>query len=262
MRRRIRSAPGPWALGAALIIAVIAAPFALAAGEGRSIKGGERNPSPNASLSYGAETEIIADNSTYGTRQSNKGSGGAAIYGCRAPANAEPCLRASNLANGQAFQFATGGGLGGTITVGDGGADDVPFTTNAHGVAKGLNADAVDGLGAQQIIDQAVAKAGGGAAPTCPAGTTSYAGVCIETASRGAQDFQGASTTCGDAGRRLATTSELLGFRGQPKIALTGSELTGDVVSQEGNAAYVVVDQQGTVQSRPLGVGSAFRCVA
>ena len=57
---------------------------------------GKRNPSNNPSLALSTETEIIANNSTYGTRQSNKkdGDGGGAIYGCRSSLGNEPCVRA------------------------------------------------------------------------------------------------------------------------------------------------------------------------
>ena len=61
---------GPWIVVAALLVALLATPFALAAGENRPVRGGARNPSPNASLSYTRETQIIANNSSYGTRQS------------------------------------------------------------------------------------------------------------------------------------------------------------------------------------------------
>ena len=57
--------------------------------------GGARNPSSNASLAYSRETQIIANNTTYGTRQSNKStSGGGAIYGCRAGAPARTAVPA------------------------------------------------------------------------------------------------------------------------------------------------------------------------
>jgi len=134
------------------LTAVLAAPFAGAAGEGRPLDGGARNPSNNPSQEYTRETEVIAQTNTYGTRQSNKSdNGGGAVYGCRSkaggtPANNEPCLRGTNLADGLAFEFNTNAGvLGGTITVAKGGDTTKPFTTNATGVADGLNADRVDG---------------------------------------------------------------------------------------------------------------------
>ena len=116
MRSRIRKAlnvraNGPWILAAALLVALMVAPFAGAFGEGNSVRGGARNPSPDARRAYTKETEIIADNSTYGTRQSNKSNnGGGAIYGCRSgeggtPKGNEPCIRANNLSSGRAFEL-------------------------------------------------------------------------------------------------------------------------------------------------------------
>ena len=146
------------ALLALALLAVVGAPFALAAGEGRPVDGGVRNPGLNPSQEYTQETQIIADNQTYGTRQSNKSdNGGGAIYGCRSKeggtaANNEPCVRANNLNRGLAFEFVTQGPLAGTISVGRGGDGARPFTTNATGVATGLNSDEVDGRSAEDFL--------------------------------------------------------------------------------------------------------------
>jgi len=167
MRSRIRNvlnirANGPWILASALLVALMVAPFAGAFGEGNNVRGGSRNPSPDARRAYTKETEIIANVSTYGTRQSNKSTnGGGAVYGCRSatggtPKGNEPCLRASNLTNGRAFEFnANGGTEVGAIT---GPATAAPFITTAKGVATGLNADQVDGKSADEITAAAQAK--------------------------------------------------------------------------------------------------------
>jgi hypothetical protein len=116
------------------------------------------------------ETEIIGDigatsgpKGGYVTRQSNidtgAKAGGGAIYGCRGAAGgtasgSAPCLRASNLAAGLAFEFSTRGLVGGLIAVGNPAVTNSaarPFTTNATAVATGLNADRVDGLDAAQV---------------------------------------------------------------------------------------------------------------
>jgi hypothetical protein len=147
-----------WIVASAILLAVCIAPFALAAGEGQPVKGGARNPSNNNSQAYTRETQIIANNSTYGTRQSNKSdNGGGAIYGCRSGEGGsgkgnEPCIRAANIAKGYAFEFDSRGTQGGTIDVGNGGDATTPFTTNATGVATGLNADRVDGRNASDIV--------------------------------------------------------------------------------------------------------------
>ena len=118
------------------------------------------------------ETEIIANEAAgsgakggYSTRQSNlSNSGGGAIYGCRStaggtPANKLPCLRANNLSTGMAFEFAFSGPVGGTIDSRVAGDSRRPFTTNATGVASGLNADRVDGANATDLLTASAADA-------------------------------------------------------------------------------------------------------
>lgn len=140
------------------LIALLAAPAAMGAGENDPVKGGARNPANDQSKNYTRETEVIANVDTYGTRQSNKSdNGGGAIYGCRSKAGGsaaknEPCLRGVNLNVGSAFEFQTAGLLGGLITVGNGGDNAKPFTTNATGVATGLNADRVDGRDGADLL--------------------------------------------------------------------------------------------------------------
>ncbi|MDA0179001.1 hypothetical protein OJ997_01745 [Solirubrobacter phytolaccae] len=137
---------GRAAIVCSLILALGIPSVAVGFGEGRNLLLGKRNPSNNANLALNTETEIIADTTTYGTRQSNKkdGDGGSAIYGCRSNPGNEPCLRANNLKGGRAFEFVTIGKEGGRIEVG-GDKTGAPLTTNATGVATGFNADKVDG---------------------------------------------------------------------------------------------------------------------
>ena len=147
------------------LLVVVMAPFGVAA-TGDSTREGRRNGTTVR------ETEIISNikSSTglkggYSTRQSNlSDSGGGAIYGCRSqaggskasPTPQNPCLRANNLSRGLAFEFqSTIGELAGTISVANGGDSKKPFTTNATGVATGLNADRVDSLDAAALIAQA-----------------------------------------------------------------------------------------------------------
>ena len=121
----------------ALTLAIGIPSIAVGFGEGRSLLAGKRNPGSSRALS--TETQIIASNGSYGTRQSNKrdGDGGGAIYGCRSNPGAEPCIRANNLKGGRAFEFDTAGKEAGRIEVGD--PTGAPFTTNATGTATGLN---------------------------------------------------------------------------------------------------------------------------
>jgi hypothetical protein len=136
---------GRAAVVCSLILAIGVPSVAMGFGEGRNLLLGKRNPSNNPALALTTETEIIANSATYGTRQSNKkdGDGGGAIYGCRSSLGNEPCIRAANLKGGRAFEFATIGAQAGRIETGS--PTGAPFTTNATGVATGLNADRVDG---------------------------------------------------------------------------------------------------------------------
>jgi hypothetical protein len=141
-------------------LALIAAPVALADGfanaGGQPVRGGVENPSSGG---YYQTTQIWANNSSWGTRQSNLGSGGSAIYGCRSHAGGLPCLDADNLKGGTAFSFITTGAIGGSIIVGNSSA--APFTTNGHGEAKGLNANYLQGKQASefQLANQPAANA-------------------------------------------------------------------------------------------------------
>src|SRR5436309_7562229 len=124
---------GRWIFASAIALALLVSPFAVGS-TGDFLREGKRNPGSGAAH---RETEIIASNKTYGTRQSNvkDGNGGGAIYGCRSKPGREPCVRANNLSSGRAFEFATKGGEGGLIEADTPGAR--PFSTNATGAATG-----------------------------------------------------------------------------------------------------------------------------
>jgi hypothetical protein len=126
---------------------------------GSFVRIGKRNFAPGT-------TAIVGGTTGFATRQSNNndGDGGAASYGCRADTGKEACLFVLNHHNGQVFQFSSDGGTNaGRILVtppsGKRPSDVSPFTTNATGVATGLNADQVDGQSAADITAAAVAKA-------------------------------------------------------------------------------------------------------
>ena len=116
LRKMVQRRPSPSMIVALIALLVAVGGTAYATGEGDPILGGERNPSNNPSQALTKETQIIANLSGYGTRQSNKSNnGGGAIYGCRSqpggtPTGNEPCIRASNLLNGLAFEFVNNGG--------------------------------------------------------------------------------------------------------------------------------------------------------
>jgi hypothetical protein len=141
---------GRTAMIGGVLMALAVAPFALASGEGSPIRGGSRNPSSNTNLQYNSETQIIADNAGYGTRQSNKGTGGGAIYGCRSLTTGPACISAVNLNSGNAFSFTSRGNVGGVILLSN--KAGAPLTTNATGVATGFNANFLQGKQASEFI--------------------------------------------------------------------------------------------------------------
>ena len=145
-----RRTTGRYVVATALILAIGIPSVAVGFGEGRDTRLGKRNPS---SGSLSSETQIIASNGSYGTRQSNKrdGEGGGAIYGCRSSAGKEPCVRANNLKGGRAFEFVTVGKEAGLIQVGD--ITAPPFTTNATGKVANLDADKVDGKSSEEFAN-------------------------------------------------------------------------------------------------------------
>jgi hypothetical protein len=147
-----------WILGCATVLAIGVTSVATGA-VGDPVLVGKRNAAEG-------QTAIVGSTTTYATRQSNnsEGDGGAASYGCRADTSHEPCLFALNHRGGDAFYFRSRGGERGgffeVIPPAGKTADDVaPFKTNATGVAAGLNADEVDGRGADEIVAAAVAQA-------------------------------------------------------------------------------------------------------
>jgi hypothetical protein len=169
MLRRLNSFRGgqggtvKWVLATVVVLALVISPLAIAQTTG--LIGGKRNP---RSGSFKAETQVIASNSTWGMRYSNRavGGGGGLLFGCRSepggtPQKNYPCARSRNVADGLAFEFLTGGSVVGTITAGRGGSNTKPFTTNATGVATGLNAERVGSQTPAQLTSAAVSAVQG-----------------------------------------------------------------------------------------------------
>ncbi len=202
-----------FAVTACLASAALLAPLAIGA-TGSPLREGQRNPLRGDAQ---RETEIIARTAmnVYGTRQSNVGQGGAAIYGCRTTANFEeladpaqstPCLRVNNLNRGlvYSYRFATGG-VGGVYQAGLTTSPDPsarPFITNATGVATGLNADRLDGLDAQEIIATARQTLVGPQGAPGPKGDSGAKG---DTGERGPEGNPGPTGPAGPAGPRGPT---------------------------------------------------------
>ena len=236
MFRKLHS-KGPLVLVSALIIGLLASSFAVASGEGTNLLLGKRNPGANKTAALTSETEIIANNGTYGTRQSNKSNkGGGAIYGCRSALGGSttgnsPCIRASNLANGRAFEFASNGGTEvGSITSGN--VNAAPFTTNAKGVATGLNADQVDGKSADDIT-----KAAHDDAVTTAQGLTSFAAVAADGTLGGKRGASTAATT--------GTGTYTVAFAND--ISACAIQVTESTVTSAGAAAAELAGDKKTV---------------
>ena len=169
-----------WVLATGVVLALAISPFAVAQTSG--LVGGKRNP---ARGSFSSETQVIASNATWGMRYSNRavGGGGGLLFGCRSapggtPQKHYPCARSRNVADGLAFEFLTGGSVAGTISAGRGGDNTKPFTTNATGVATGLNAERVGSQTPAQLTSAAVSAV---------QGTLSFARVSAAGASIGAR---------------------------------------------------------------------------
>ena len=273
---------------AAAIVAgiLIGSPFAIA-GTKDPLREGVRNP---VSGDAERETQIIARTAkdTYGTRQSNLGAGGGAIYGCRStldtstsaaigdPKKSTPCMRVNNLSSGKAFDFqAKTGRVVGVIQSGNSlltpQPTAAPFVTNATGVAAGLNADRVDSLSASEIVAQAVQAAqgaGGAGAGGCPSNTTLIGGGCIENAPRPAATYADAAAACGSAGRRLVPPDVLLHARSATGIDLGAGEMSADVtvdavtlVTNAITRGYTTVSDAGAIASNALTATAPFRCI-
>jgi hypothetical protein len=162
------SGQGKYLVLSSLILALLVAPFAMAANGDPMIAGGR--------TTFTKITRVLGDSPTYATQQSNlrAGDGGAARYGCRSSAANEYCLLSKNTGGGGSFRFTSDNSLlGGVIDVdppqGKTARDAKPFTTNATGVATGLNADEVDevdGMSASEIVKAAQTQNPASTAPS------------------------------------------------------------------------------------------------
>src|SRR3954452_2833880 len=151
---RIPKGQGKYLVISSVLLALLVAPFAVAA-DGDAVRAGGRT-------TFTSITRVLGDSSTYATQQSNlrNGDGGAARYGCRSSAANEYCLLSKNTGGGGSFRFTSANSLLGGVFDADPPAgktarDAKPFTTNATGVATGLNADEVDGMSATDIVKAA-----------------------------------------------------------------------------------------------------------
>jgi hypothetical protein len=231
---------------ACLASAALVTPIAIGA-TGSPLREGVRNP---FSASATRESLIIARTAAnvYGTRQSNVGAGGAAIYGCRTTEDlgalgdtvkSTPCLRVNNLSTGLIFAYRfSRGSVGGVYQAGPTAANDPrarPFITNATGIATGLNAARVDSLEADDIIAAIRATGEGAQGPKGPAGDKGATGPAGPPGIAGArgQWFSGAN----------APTPDLAGT--QP------GDFYLDLVDPDRGNVYIKTDSNTWVSPKP-----------
>jgi len=156
-------------LASALVLAVVASPFAVAQG-GKAVSG--------------STARFTAKNNRYVelARNTNNGDGGAAADACTSNTGAEPCLNMVNKGTGTAAAFRTRGLVGFRLqTSGQGTATPFELDPNATGKVTHFNADAVDGFDSAQLkisnFQQVTDTSGGGTASpksatvACPTGT-------------------------------------------------------------------------------------------
>lgn len=238
--------------GAAL--ALFAAPVALASSNGEvarrailsdntPLKGAIHNP---ASSSFFRTTGIFANFNGWTLRVQNVGSGGSATFGCRADVNGSACLEAENTKGGLAFDFASNGSTGGKIQLPS--ASDVPFTTNAHGEASGLNANYLQGRQASEFqlaskpATNAEALGGAPASEYVRAGQLLFADV---SSSGELQSHRGASVASRSGNSFTVTFGTIdvskCSFTASPAGAALESGALG-VEAASGNASAVVVN--------------------
>jgi hypothetical protein len=244
------------AIVAGTVLALCAAPVALAGSledaGGQPVRGGVKNP---ASGGYYQTTQIWANNASWGTRQSNLGSGGSAIYGCRSLAGGLPCLDADNLKGGPAFSFITTGTVGGSILVGNSG--DAPFTTNGHGEAKGLNANYLQGKQASefQLASQPAANASElGGQPASAYVSTGQLLFADVGAGPVIQSTRGATTV----GQLESTYTVAFGTTNVSKCAYTASPQGAALTSGQLGVAASAANTSAVVVSAPSGFDGGF----
>jgi hypothetical protein len=245
---------GRYAVISSLILALLVAPLAIAANGDPMTAGGR--------TTFTGITRVLGNSSTYATQQSNlnNGDGGAARYGCRSNPGREACLLSKNLGGGAAFRFqAATALLGGTIEVepppGKSPADVKPFTTNATGVATGLNADQVDGMSADEILKQSQQDAAAASTYARVAAdgnsdesrSQSVADANVAHAGVGVYCFTGLKTAPRNAGVTLD------GVPGETSVDTTTSA-PGAVCNNATNVQLIVrtYDSAGTAADKPF----------
>jgi hypothetical protein len=272
LRSRLpRSGPLRWTL-LGVIAATVGSPLAIGAALAQKnnkdvripLAAGERNPKKGVLTEA---TRIVARTKGHAFKVSNAaGNGGSALLTCVTPAGGAdrpPCLQAENEKTGKAFGFRFNGEIGGVFQIGN----DIdqqfpsarPFVTNATGVATGLNADRLDGLHAQDIIDSAVERSSVQVGAQGPQGPQGAQGT------RGPQGLQGPNGAAGTPLEAAKSTPENATYANQrlellPARALNSTEPTavGHGVDLVGDPAIILDPGTYIVQTtfRAIDLGS------
>jgi hypothetical protein len=127
-------------------------------------------------------------------------------------------------------------------------ANTATMATNATSAANANNAAALGGSPPSAFL------------VSCPAATTLYGGVCWDNASRTAAGWFDASDTCGNAGGRLPTLSELVAYTDQGGTQVTGHHWSDEIVDFGGGTLVFATRNDSTpgfTTDTPL----AYRCV-
>lgn len=233
---------GKWVFLSALVLAVVSTPFAVAA-DGDPVRAGGRT-------TFTDITRILGNSTGYATQQSNlnNGDGGAARYGCRSAAGNEFCLLSKNVGGSGAFRFvAQNSVIGGVIDVdppaGQTARNARPFTTNATGVATGLNADEVDGLDGEQLRPR-FARVNGDGALVNGRGVAATA-----KASDGTYDVTFAAEITNCALQATAATNTDVGPVSAEQTSATVARIvTRDAIDPDA----VPADEEATPEDRPF----------
>jgi hypothetical protein len=143
----------------------------------------------------------------------------------------------------------------------------VPLTALADNAKNAVNA--TNAAAAANATHANNADTVGGQAPSsfklsCPQGTTLAIGQCFELTLRAAQSFSDASKTCGAAGRRLPTISELDSAR-QNGVAVgvppSSGELSSSAFNDGASNKVFAIDPMGNLILEFLTNARPFRCI-
>ena len=96
---------------------------------------------------------------------------------------------------------------------------------------------------------------------SCRAATTLYGGVCWDNASRGPANWVNASDTCGNAGGRLPTLSELIAYTNRAGTQVAANHWSSEVVDVVSSTNLVYGFRDETTTGFGTDSSRAYRCV-